>query len=157
MPARTAQSVLVRPAPPYPLVGLCPPGLPACGRPVWRRALASGYPARLPLADVNECEAGVHQCRDSQVCYNLPGSYRCDCKAGFQQDLFSRTCVGRWALIAQSPLASLQCPPLPEPLPLPCSGRPALWAGLLASRPAMAVLPLLLSAFILSSLAPCCE
>lgn len=43
--------------------------------------------------DVNECETGVHQCGEGQVCHNLPGSYRCDCKAGFQRDAFGRACI----------------------------------------------------------------
>lgn len=38
------------------------------------------------------------------MCHNLPGSYRCDCKAGFQQDPFSRSCIGRWGLVAKTPI-----------------------------------------------------
>lgn len=52
------------------------------------------------LTDVNECETGVHRCGEGQLCYNLPGSYRCDCKPGFQRDAFGRTCIGMgyWSL-----------------------------------------------------------
>lgn len=74
------------------------------GRSCRGRAQASGCPGHLPLADVNECEAGVHHCREGQVCHNLPGSYRCDCKAGFQQDAFSQACIGRRGLVAMTPL-----------------------------------------------------
>ena len=49
-----------------------------------------------PPADVNECETGVHRCGEGQACHNLPGSYRCDCKPGFQRDAFGRACIGRW-------------------------------------------------------------
>lgn len=52
--------------------------------------------------DVNECETGVHHCSETQVCHNLPGSYRCDCKAGFQRDAFGRTCIGRWGLVVRT-------------------------------------------------------
>lgn len=50
--------------------------------------------------DVNECETGVHRCGEGQLCHNLPGSYRCDCKPGFQRDAFGRTCIGKryWGL-----------------------------------------------------------
>lgn len=41
----------------------------------------------------DECETGVHRCGEGQLCYNLPGSYRCDCKPGFQRDAFGRTCI----------------------------------------------------------------
>lgn len=43
---------------------------------------------------MNECETGVHHCGEGQLCHNLPGSYRCDCKPGFQRDAFGRTCIG---------------------------------------------------------------
>uniref|UniRef100_A0A4W4EIR9 EGF-like domain-containing protein n=1 Tax=Electrophorus electricus TaxID=8005 RepID=A0A4W4EIR9_ELEEL len=36
--------------------------------------------------DVNECAMGTHHCTESQVCHNLPGSYRCDCRSGYQYD-----------------------------------------------------------------------
>uniref|UniRef100_A0A8C4TJE3 Fibulin 2 n=1 Tax=Erpetoichthys calabaricus TaxID=27687 RepID=A0A8C4TJE3_ERPCA len=42
---------------------------------------------------VDECQAGVHQCGEGQVCHNLPGTYRCDCKSGYQYDMFSKTCL----------------------------------------------------------------
>lgn len=104
-PARMEPNVWVRPdssLPPYPQPALAflsswPVGVPCRGR-----AWASGCLSYLPLADVNECEAGMHHCKEGQVCHNLPGSYRCDCKAGFQQDAFGRACVGRWKLVAKT-------------------------------------------------------
>lgn len=47
-------------------------------------------------ADVDECQTGVHRCGEGQLCHNLPGGYRCDCKMGYQYDSFSRSCIGRW-------------------------------------------------------------
>lgn len=46
------------------------------------------------FADVDECQTGVHRCGEGQICHNLPGAYRCDCKMGYQYDAFSRTCIG---------------------------------------------------------------
>ncbi|KAJ6668417.1 hypothetical protein lerEdw1_015794 [Lerista edwardsae] len=43
--------------------------------------------------DVDECQTGVHRCGEGQICHNLPGAYRCDCKMGYQYDAFSRTCI----------------------------------------------------------------
>lgn len=42
----------------------------------------------------------MHRCGEGQLCHNLPGSYRCDCKPGFQRDAFGRTCIGKryWGL-----------------------------------------------------------
>ena len=45
-------------------------------------------------ADVDECQTGVHRCGEGQICHNLPGAYRCDCKMGYQYDAFSRSCIG---------------------------------------------------------------
>lgn len=41
------------------------------------------------LADINEC-ATPDTC--SQICINLPGSYKCDCKQGYEIDPASKTC-----------------------------------------------------------------
>lgn len=41
------------------------------------------------LADINEC-ATPDTC--SQVCVNLPGSYKCDCEPGYQMDPVNKTC-----------------------------------------------------------------
>uniref|UniRef100_A0A8C9L8A5 Fibulin-2 n=1 Tax=Pavo cristatus TaxID=9049 RepID=A0A8C9L8A5_PAVCR len=43
--------------------------------------------------DVDECQTGVHRCGEGQICHNLPGAYRCDCKMGYQYDAFSRSCI----------------------------------------------------------------
>lgn len=47
-------------------------------------------------ADVDECQTGVHRCGEGQICHNLPGAYRCDCKLGYQYDAFSRSCIGMY-------------------------------------------------------------
>lgn len=46
------------------------------------------------LADVDECQDGLHRCGEGQLCHNLPGSYRCECQTGYQYDSFRRMCVG---------------------------------------------------------------
>ncbi|KAM4021853.1 fibulin-2 [Anomaloglossus baeobatrachus] len=43
--------------------------------------------------DVDECVGGSHNCSAEQACYNLPGSHRCDCKAGYRFDTFRRRCL----------------------------------------------------------------
>lgn len=128
-PARTAPSVWVRPdtCPCQPR----PSRPPAPGRPCGG-ARASGAVLASP-ADVNECEAGTHQCREDQVCHNLPGSHRCDCKAGFQLDAFGRSCVGRWGLVPTTPPGS------PEPSLL-APGQP-LAASSLRALPSALALP----------------
>lgn len=82
-------------------VRLEPPHLPLC--PKGPSEGLSGPQVSVLLTcptDVNECETGVHRCGEGQLCHNLPGSYRCDCKPGFQRDAFGRTCIGKghWAL-----------------------------------------------------------
>lgn len=42
-----------------------------------------------PSADIDECEV-PDTC--SQICINLPGSYKCDCNDGYQIDPVSKTC-----------------------------------------------------------------
>lgn len=51
------------------------------------------------LIDVNECESSLHQCGEGQLCVNLPGSYRCECQAGYQYDSFRRMCTGVLSII----------------------------------------------------------
>ncbi|XP_068050284.1 protein kinase C-binding protein NELL1 isoform X5 [Anomalospiza imberbis] len=42
--------------------------------------------------DIDECAAKMHYCHANTVCVNLPGSYRCDCVAGYVRvDDFSCT------------------------------------------------------------------
>lgn len=48
----------------------------------------------LCLVDVDECQSSQHRCVESQLCHNLPGSYRCECQSGYQYDSFRRMCVG---------------------------------------------------------------
>lgn len=127
-PTRTGPSVWVRPTTSlptfHPAWGFL--GSSAHGRPRPRESLSIRVPCSPPLADVNECETGVHQCGEGQVCHNLPGSYRCDCKAGFQRDAFGRACVGRWALLAGNPSVVSTCPrPCPRPALKP--PRPSFW------------------------------
>lgn len=85
-------------------------------------------------ADVNECETGVHRCGEGQVCHNLPGSYRCDCKAGFQRDAFGRSCIGRWCWGLGFPLSvgpAPLCPStfLPLAAPFPSGAVPPAWVS----------------------------
>lgn len=95
-------------------------------------------PCSPPPADVNECEAGVHRCGEGQVCHNLPGSYRCDCKPGFQRDAFGRACVGRWDWWPGPRPAALRGARLPQALP-PASLALTTWPALsgLDSLPAV--------------------
>lgn len=93
MPAMMGPSVWVRPAAPT------LPASPACPLShLWEVCVEGAPELKVPCSlptDVNECETGVHRCGEGQVCHNLPGSYRCDCKAGFQRDAFGRGCIGR--------------------------------------------------------------
>ncbi|KAK7878652.1 hypothetical protein WMY93_030488 [Mugilogobius chulae] len=43
--------------------------------------------------DVDECQNGLHRCGEGQLCYNMAGSYRCECQTGYQYDSFRRMCV----------------------------------------------------------------
>lgn len=55
----------------------------------------------LPL-DINECEAGIHNCGPEFECQNTQGSFRCipkvKCGAGFIQDALGN-CIGEQILI----------------------------------------------------------
>uniref|UniRef100_H0X8N1 Nidogen 2 n=1 Tax=Otolemur garnettii TaxID=30611 RepID=H0X8N1_OTOGA len=44
-------------------------------------------------ADVNECATGFHRCGPNSVCINLPGSYRCECRGGYEFAGDQHTCV----------------------------------------------------------------
>ena len=36
------------------------------------------------FADINECDIGTDDCPENTDCLNIPGSYQCVCKNGFQ-------------------------------------------------------------------------
>ena len=45
------------------------------------------------FADIDECTAGTHNCPATVAdCVNLPGSFTCECVAGYTGDGF--TCTG---------------------------------------------------------------
>lgn len=46
------------------------------------------------VTDVDECEAVPGVCHGG-ICLNTIGSYRCDCREGFQRNLISNTCEGQ--------------------------------------------------------------
>jgi hypothetical protein len=49
--------------------------------------------------DVDECVRGLHTCRqDSEVCFNIAGSYMCGCKWGYTFDSVVQKCVKNEAL-----------------------------------------------------------
>ncbi|EDL01537.1 nidogen-2 precursor [Mus musculus] len=49
--------------------------------------------------DVNECATGFHRCGPNSVCVNLVGSYRCECRSGYEFADDQHTCI----LIAPPP------------------------------------------------------
>ncbi|XP_042533773.1 nidogen-2 isoform X1 [Dipodomys spectabilis] len=49
--------------------------------------------------DVNECATGFHHCGPNSVCINLLGSYRCECRSGYELAGDQRSCI----LIAPPP------------------------------------------------------
>ena len=55
------------------------------------------YKLSLPLfnmiSDINECNAGTHNCSSNAFCNNTKGSYNCSCKPGYTGD--GRTCTGK--------------------------------------------------------------
>uniref|UniRef100_A0A452UFN5 Nidogen 2 n=1 Tax=Ursus maritimus TaxID=29073 RepID=A0A452UFN5_URSMA len=55
---------------------------------------ASGYQGDgRGCVDVNECAAGSHRCGPNSVCINLLGSYRCECRNGYEFADDRHTCV----------------------------------------------------------------
>lgn len=36
------------------------------------------------IVDIDECETGDNLCDENAFCYNTRGSYKCDCKPGFE-------------------------------------------------------------------------
>ncbi|XP_064148544.1 nidogen-2 isoform X1 [Loxodonta africana] len=43
--------------------------------------------------DVNECATGVHHCGPNSVCINLKGSYKCECRSGYEFADDRHTCI----------------------------------------------------------------
>ncbi|XP_010408511.2 fibulin-1 isoform X1 [Corvus cornix cornix] len=43
--------------------------------------------------DVDECSSPNQPCGEGHICINAPGNYRCECKAGYNFDVISRTCI----------------------------------------------------------------
>ncbi|XP_037359235.1 nidogen-2 isoform X1 [Talpa occidentalis] len=55
---------------------------------------ASGYQGTgRSCVDVNECATGFHRCGPNSVCINLPGSYRCECRSGYEFADDRHTCI----------------------------------------------------------------
>ena len=53
--------------------------------------------------DIDECELGISRCQ--QQCINTEGSYRCDCRFGFQLNLDDNyTCIGNVIYVRTSNL-----------------------------------------------------
>ncbi|ELW47012.1 Nidogen-2 [Tupaia chinensis] len=46
-----------------------------------------------PVEDINECATGFHHCGPNSVCINLPGSYRCECRSGYEFADDQHTCI----------------------------------------------------------------
>lgn len=47
--------------------------------------------------DVDECADGLHQCDVIAECYNIPGSYHCQCMTGFTLTA-NNSCAGQCTL-----------------------------------------------------------
>uniref|UniRef100_A0A8C7AA63 Nidogen 2 n=1 Tax=Neovison vison TaxID=452646 RepID=A0A8C7AA63_NEOVI len=55
---------------------------------------ASGYQGDgRSCVDVNECATGFHRCGPNSVCINLLGSYRCECRSGYEFADDGHTCT----------------------------------------------------------------
>ncbi|KAL0602473.1 Nidogen-2, partial [Plecturocebus cupreus] len=55
---------------------------------------ASGYQGDgRSCVDENECATGFHRCGPNSVCINLPGSYRCECRSGYEFADDRYTCI----------------------------------------------------------------
>ncbi|KAM7285248.1 putative coiled-coil domain-containing protein 64A [Ixodes scapularis] len=56
--------------------------------------------------DVNECEAIPGLC-DEGICVNTPGSFRCECKEGYERNERSHKCEGSLAALTSTMIAGL--------------------------------------------------
>ena len=53
------------------------------------------------LADIDECQAGSHNCSAPAQCVNLEGGFRCSCNAGYMlSDTTYADCEGTFIFIA---------------------------------------------------------
>uniref|UniRef100_F7B0U4 EGF containing fibulin extracellular matrix protein 2 n=1 Tax=Monodelphis domestica TaxID=13616 RepID=F7B0U4_MONDO len=69
-------------------------------------------PPRPPAPDIDECELNFHDCRPSQECHNLPGSFHCSCPDGYRK--MGSECVGKAPEPARPPcLSARTLPPWP--------------------------------------------
>lgn len=48
------------------------------------------------VTDIDECYGDQSPCNSNQNCFNMPGSFRCECKVGFNLDPITNACVGKW-------------------------------------------------------------
>lgn len=58
-----------------------------------RNRLTALKPAeKIAIVDVDECAEDKETCDANQVCTNMPGGYRCDCRIGFTLDPLTNAC-----------------------------------------------------------------
>lgn len=69
------------------------------------------------LLDVDECAEGLSQCGPFTICLNAPGSYRCECRSGYQPAGDGQACVRKYQ--PQSSRSHHRCAPWPSH-PLTC-------------------------------------
>lgn len=59
----------------------------------WNALVSSVLSVLVCCLDVNECAIGFHRCGPNSVCVNLVGSYRCECRSGYEFADDRHTCV----------------------------------------------------------------
>jgi len=62
-----------------------------CGTLCFTCECVTGWRGTTCGSDWNECTMGIHSCNDEATCKNSPGSYDCQCDAGFAGDGFGNT------------------------------------------------------------------